>query len=282
MLDDPRARETMHRFAAQWLRMTAVEELAFDELPRWHPELARSARAEITRLADDYLWSDASALDLYRADHTTLDAPLAELYGLPSGRVELAGTDRGGLFSTAAFAMVTSRPTGTSIAKRGVYVLEVALCAPPPSPPEGVDTTLPAGMNPELALDAHVTDARCASCHSLFDPIGRGLERYDPIGALRERYGDGSSIAGEGMVPMLDPPEFSGGLELGIRVAESDAAARCLVEQHFRFALGRTPDEADRCAIDALTTELAASGMRFRELAIALVRSDVFRRGAEP
>jgi hypothetical protein len=55
-----------------------------------------------------------------------------------------------------------------------------------------VDTTLPAvnaetPMTTRDRLAVHTSNPSCASCHSLIDPIGLGLEGFDNVGRFRDK-----------------------------------------------------------------------------------------------
>ena len=37
-------------------------------------------------------------------------------------------------------------------------------------------------------MSEHATNPSCATCHTLIDPIGFGLEKFDAIGAKRDKF----------------------------------------------------------------------------------------------
>ena len=100
---------------------------------------------------------------------------------------------RGGILGHGSFLLVTSNPTRTSPVKRGLFVLENLLGAPPaaaaaqPAEPgrggEGRRRTSRSASSSAL----HRAAPACAGCHARMDPIGLGLESFDAIGAFRER-----------------------------------------------------------------------------------------------
>jgi hypothetical protein len=57
----------------------------------------------------------------------------------------------------------------------------------------------------------------------------------------------------------------------------SRAAGDCLVNQWFRFALGRMESSDDACVLSAIRDGFAGSGGDIRQLLVSLVRSDAFR-----
>ena len=62
---------------------------------------------------------------------------------------------------------------------------------------------------------AHRADPSCAGCHQLVDPIGFGLENYDPIGRWRDSE-KAQPVDATGALP--DGSQFAGvaGLEQGL------------------------------------------------------------------
>jgi len=287
MLADERARGAMRDFTEQWFRVRDMEEQYRDPVafPGWGPGLATSMREELALLLDDYMWSEESMLGIYTADHGYVDARLAEVYGLPAGDMALEpvswadDAERGGLFTTAAFATASSRAGDTSPVTRAVYVREVMLCDPPPAPPPDVPLLEPEeGESVEDAFERHTKDPVCAGCHLTLDPIGHGLERYDSIGRLREAYADGSPVRLEGKIT-IDGQErgFAGGKELGQAIAGSEAAAECVVAHAYRFALGREETEDDTCSMARLSESFATADQAFEPLLVEIVTSDAFR-----
>jgi len=287
---DERAHDVARTFAAQWLRVGAMGEVELDAelFPAFDAELRAAAAAEVALLADGFLWGQASVLGLYDAPWAYADPALAALYGVPppasGGHEQVTIAERGGLFGTAGFLMVTSHPNTTSVVKRGKYVREVALCDPPPAPPDNVVAVPP---EPDVsgleASQQHSSDPACSGCHRRLDPIGLGLECFDAMGRARASYGDGSPLPTAGFVEGIQPPEFAGAVELGRMIADSDMSERCVVIQYLRFALGRSLEQADQHAVDDLEARFADAEHRFQDLVVAVATSDAFRfRSASP
>ena len=109
----------------------------------------------------------------------------------------------------------TSFPNRTSPVRRGVWVLEQVLGEEVPPPPPNVpaldkqDQKKVADLPLRQRTELHRSNAVCASCHKVLDPIGFGLENFDAIGRWREsgryRRGDrcrrGNSLA-ENTLPL--------------------------------------------------------------------------------
>jgi hypothetical protein len=284
LAQDDRARDAARTFAAQWLRLGAMGEIELEAelFPAFGPDLRQAAVTEDALLADDFLRGDASLLGLYDAPYGYADAALAALYGVPApasgSHEQLTVSERGGLFGTAGFAMLTSHPQNTSVVLRGKYVREVALCDPPPPPPADVSTVpLEPGVSALDASLAHAGDPACSGCHLRLDPIGLGLERFDAVGRLRWAYADGTPVASDGFVEGIEPGAFQGAVELARLVADSDMAARCVVEHYLRFALGKSLESAEQRTVTEVAARFAEVGHRFEELVVAISITDAFR-----
>jgi hypothetical protein len=226
------------------------------------------------------------------------------LYGLPepAGEFEMVKfppeLPRAGVLGQATFLASTTGPVETSPTARGLFVREHLLCQVVPNPPPGVNTNLP-----EPSADAvrakrermleHAQNASCSGCHRLMDPIGFGLEKYDAIGAWREKEllelgGDEGprrrktvevEINAVGEIAGLPASTFGDSRALGRVLASSPVCQDCVVKQLFRYAFGRPEMPADRASVAGAAAAFRTSGFRFKEILISFVRSPQFLEG---
>jgi hypothetical protein len=289
MLKVAKARALVDNFAVQWLQLRGLRTAARDpaRFPRYDAPLRAAMREESERFFETILFEDRSVLEFLDADFTFVNDRLAAHYGLPPvdgskfRRVALTDDRRGGLITQASVLTVTSNPTRTSPVKRGKWVLEQILGAPPPPPlpdvpelSEGAKDDRPSTLRQRL--EAHRANPNCANCHAKMDPIGFGLENFDATGAWRTR--DGSlPIDASGSLP--SGPSFRGpeGLKAFL-MAREDEFARCLTQKMLTYALGRGLGPADREAVDRAVVALARDGYRFSRLVVEVVKSDPFRK----
>jgi hypothetical protein len=234
------------------------------------------------------LEEDRSVLEFLDADYTFVNERLARHYGIAGvesesfRRVSLAGTPRGGVLTQASVLAVTSNPTRTSPVKRGKWILENLLGAPPPPPPSGVEglredqrTVMPG--NVRQRIERHRAEPACASCHRRMDPLGFGLENFDVIGGWRTHEGE-DPIDPSGTLP--GRKGFRGPAALrAVLVTRRDAFARCLAEKMLTYALGRGLRRSDRRAVAQIAARLAQDGYRFSTVILAVVESEPFLSG---
>ncbi len=298
MLKDPRASALVDNFAIQWLQIGRLAGHTADAktFPRWQPELRASMLEETRRFCAEIFREDRSILDLLDADFTWVDRRLAELYRVqpPGGfrgeewrRVSLAGTPRGGLLTQASVLTVTSNPTRTSPVKRGKWVLEQLLGAPPPPAPPNVPS-LDDAQRKELSgtfrqkLEQHRADPQCAGCHEKMDAFGLTLENFDGIGQWRDRDETGARIDASAKLP--GHPLLAGFADMKtvLRDHQRDFT-RCFTEKMLIYALGRGLDHYDEPAIERIQSALSRKEYRFSVLVSEIVKSTPFllRRGKD-
>src|SRR5262249_41415704 len=225
MLADPKAHSLVTNFFGQWLLVRNMDAVKPDTyaFPDFDDNLRQAFKQETELFVEDQLREDRSVLDLLRADYTFLNERLAKHYGISHvygnrfRRVPLgADRERGGLLRQGSILTVTSYATRTSPVIRGKWILENFLGTPPPPPPANVpaltENTVAANLPIRERLAEHRTNAACASCHRLIDPVGFALEQFDAVGRWRTLE-EGKPVDAAGGLP--GGSEFTGvsGLE---------------------------------------------------------------------
>jgi hypothetical protein len=309
MLKDPRAETLVDKFVLQWLQLERLSTFQADPklFPKFDARLKASMLEETRLFFLEILREDRSVLDILDSNYTYINGPLARLYGIkdtagnfwnsdpkkvkpkPGGRpfrdhefvrVDLSGSERGGVLTQASVLTVTSNPTRTSPVKRGKWVLEQLLGTPPPPPPPNVPELEEDGKaltsgSLRQRMEEHRKNPACANCHAKMDPLGFGLENFDAIGAFRQKDGD-FPIDPSGVLP--DGQSFRGPRELkDILLAKKDLFVRCLAEKMLTYALGRGLEYYDKRAVDRIVTRMAANNYSFSSLVTGIATSDPFR-----
>ena len=201
MLDNPRAHEALDEFVSQWLRFDRILTASKDrrKFPQFTRETAVAMTEEARAFVGDLVWNDRNFMDLFTANYGFVNADLAPIYEVPAPAKEFdrvpfpAGSERAGLLGQGLFLALTAKPEDSSPTARGLFVREQFLCQHVPDPPAGVNTNLPpvTEAKPQTNRDRmseHATNPSCATCHKLIDPIGFGLEKFDAVGARREKF----------------------------------------------------------------------------------------------
>ena len=294
MLRDPKSDALVTNFAGQWLELRNMEEVHPDpdRFPEYNDALRDAMRQETEMLFAAVVQDDLSVSLFLDADFTYLNEQLADHYGIDGvdghvmRRVPLEGMQRGGLLTQASILTLTSYPTRTSPVLRGKWVLENLLGTPPPPPPANVppldETKAETAQSLRAQLEQHRADPGCASCHSLMDPLGFGLENYDPIGRWRESQ-SGEPIDSSGELPSGE--RFVNSSELrSVLLAHREDFVRCLTEKMLIYALGRGLERYDKLAVDEICNQMERSDFRFSTLVIGIADSLPFqkRRGENP
>lgn len=311
MLADPKADALVDNFFPQWLQLRRLDSFAPDtsRFPVFNDQLRAAMRQEAMRLFREIVREDRPATELVTANYTFLNQRLANFYGIadtagnpmykkpvkqggkpiPANefvKVDVSGLPRGGVTNMGAVLVVTSNPTRTSPVKRGKWVLEQLLGAPPPPPPPNVPELKEGGEalkgTLKQRMEQHRANPACSSCHQKMDALGFAFESFNAIGAWRDKD-DGQPIDATGELP--------GGVKLNGPVAVKEYLAsnrdkfmRALAEKLLTYALGRGLEPYDRRAVDNILKRSGAKGDKFSELVLAIVESDPFRlrRGREP
>ncbi|MFM8214670.1 MAG: DUF1592 domain-containing protein [Pirellula sp.] len=297
MLADSRSSALAKSFATQWLQIQRLESFAVDAqmFPSFNAKLKSAMMRETELFFESVLKENRSVLELIDSDYTFLNEPLAKHYGIADTvggkpiqgevfqRVVLKDKNRGGLITQASVLAVTSNPTRTSPVKRGRWILEQFLGAPPPPPPPNVPELPSKAEDVSTAslrkrMEVHRQNPACANCHAKMDPIGFALENYDAVGAFRTK--DGSfeiDASGE----FADGSKFAGPGDLkSIILSKREDFVRCLTEKMLTYALGRGIEYYDRPTIEKIVAALPGQEYKIQSLIREIVLSDPFlKRG---
>ena len=287
MMADPRADAFIKNFVGQWLYLRNLEDFYPDPaaFPEFDENLRTALQRETELFIDDQIRSDASLLDLLRADYTFVNERLARHYGIPGvygsryRKVTVDGNQRGGLLGHGGLMMVTSYPNRTSPVLRGKFVLENLLGGPPPEPPPNVPALETSSDGKILtmreAMVMHRENPACRVCHAAMDPIGFSLENYDVVGKWRREFA-GQPIDASGLLP--DGNTFDGpdGLQ-GLLLERPDDLVGTITEKLMRFALGRSLEYYDMPEVRAVVRAASEGDYRWSSIILGVVESTPFQ-----
>lgn len=289
MLADPKAKRFAENFSTQWLGVTKLldDQPLLD--PIKFPGFDMKIREALYRETIEYFYyvltESRNLMDLINSNYTFLTEDLADYYGIPgvSGKefrkVTLNDSVRGGVLGMGSVLTTTSFATRTSPVLRGKWVMEQLLgISPPPPPPVVAELTEDEKIHNELGLrkilELHRSKPDCRSCHEKMDPLGLGLENFDPGGRWRTSYGH---VAIDPSGVMEDGRKFEGPVELKkILMAEREKIARNLSSKMLSYALGRSLLFTDEPALRRLDTCLLQNNFNPQLFIIELVKSYPF------
>jgi hypothetical protein len=287
MLKDAKISRFVENFGGQWLQFRALESQKpdFYKFPKWDNYLRISAEQETRLFFENLIREDRRITDFLDADYTFVNEYLGAYYGLTDvkgpafRRVSLAGTPRRGVLGHASVLTATSYADRTSVVLRGKWILENVLNAPPPPPPPDVPDLETAKVGEDATLrqrmEAHRTNAVCASCHRNMDPLGFGLENFDAIGSWRDKEGK-AAVDASGTLP--NGTTFRGPVELvAFLRSKDDAFIQGLTEKMLTYALGRGVETADRPAVKQVAAAVGAAQGRFSSVVLEIVKSRPFQ-----
>jgi mono/diheme cytochrome c family protein len=288
MLADGRSRALVNNFAAQWLHLRNLDAITPDMrlFPDFDDNLRQAFRRETELFVDSVLREDRSVLDLLSANYTFVNERLAKHYGIPHvygsrfRRIALGDDSwRGGLLRHGGILTVTSYANRTSPVLRGKWILENLLGVPPPPPlpdvPALKDNTVDGRLSVRERLAEHRTNATCAGCHNLMDPLGLSLEKYDAVGRRRTADG-GTPIDASGGFP--DGSTFADvrGLEAAL-LRRPELFVGTLTEKLLTYALGRGLDHYDAPATRAIVRSARSQNYRASSIILGVVKSPSFQ-----
>jgi hypothetical protein len=289
MVRDSRARNLADGFAAQWLGIRSLGTTIRPDAklyPDFNEELASAMRDETVQFFHSIMSEDRSLLELIDSNYTFVNERLAAHYkidgikGAQMQKVKLDDPRRGGILGHASILTVTSFPHRTSPVLRGKWILEELLGTEVPPPPPDVPVLEERKKDGDAQtvrqlLEKHRSKAECVSCHSRMDPLGFGLENFDPLGRWRTEQ-SGKPIDTEGILPTGE--KFNGPVELkklllGKRRADF---LRNLSRKMLGYALAREINRADMCVVQDCVSALEKGEFRASRLVETIVLSYPF------
>ena len=292
MLADPRSDALVDNFAGQWLFLRNMRSVKPDPIafPEFDGNLREAFQRETQLWFESQVREDRSVLEVLTSDYTFVNERLARHYGIPDvlgnhfRRVTLEDEVRRGILGHGSVLTATSYANRTSPVKRGVWVLENLLGAPPPPPPADVpgledSDSVADPSDPESRprsvrerMERHRTDPVCASCHVRMDPLGFALESFDAIGGYRELPTDQTS----GTLPSgreLTGPDSVRDMLLSNR---EDFVAT-VTEKLMTYALGRGVEYYDHPSIRRIVEAAQPENYRWSSLIVGIVESTPFQ-----
>jgi hypothetical protein len=285
LLTDPSVVDRMTAFFSEYAQAQQV--LVVSKSATLFPNFNAALQSSMLQgtqlfLKNIVLGPTADVRSFYNSDQTFADANLAPIYGFQppaSGFAQFqlpSSSGRAGILGQAAVIAAQSQPDRTSPTRRGVFILESLLCTTPSPPPPGVITALPNDptQTTRQILVEHRTNPSCAGCHTLFDPLGFGMEHLDPIGQYRATE-KGLPIDATGTL-LGTSTAFDGEASLGSALAQDGSVTNCLMRNFYRDVNGNVDDVADAKQVTGMLQSLVARSYIWQNYLADFVVSDAF------
>ncbi|QEF96258.1 Planctomycete cytochrome C [Stieleria maiorica] len=291
MLHDPRTISRSQEFVWQWLNLGRLSNLRPNakRFPDWNAQLAADMQQETLAYFKEVVWAQNRPLsDLLNAQVTFATPELAKHYGLKPidkriARYDLAEVpSRGGILTQAS--VLTIGGDEASMVSRGLFVLSDLLRGTINAPPPCVNTVPPptkTGLTQRGIAESRIADQKCGVCHSRFEPLAFGLEKFDGIGAYHEQDEHGNKLRDDGEVLFpgtAEPVAYRTSAELMDLLAGSERVQQSLTWKLTQFALGRPLVAADAPVVDRIHQQAQKHGGTYTSLITEIVMSDLVRR----
>jgi mono/diheme cytochrome c family protein len=304
MLEDRRAVERSKQFIDEWLNLGRLDSLSPNarKFPQWNPQLARDMRQETLAFFEEVAWKQNLPLSALLNTQLTFATPeLAKHYRLPdairaepaNGKAQLTKYNvtsvpgRGGLLTQGS--VLTVGGDEASMVSRGLFVLHELLRGTVSDPPPGVNTVVPptkAGVSQRRIAEGRIADRNCGGCHSRFEPLAFGLEKFDGVGVWRDTDEHGNELRDDGEILFpgtARPVEFQSSAELMNLLAENDRVRESLTWKVAQFAVGRPLTALDVSVMKQIHETAQQNGGTYTAVIAAVVTSDlVLKTRTEP
>ena len=291
MLADPRSEDGLRAFFGDMLTLYELDELNKDPTVFVHmsADVGPAAREETLQGLTWLVSQDGDYRDLFTTRTAFLDRKLAAIYGVPApspdgfAQTELPDDGRRrGILGQVSFLALQSHAANTSVTRRGLFVREVLLCQSLPSPPAGLNTSIPEATDAAPTMRdrvaQHLADPSCAGCHLSMDPIGLGLENFDGLGGWRDSE-NGVVIDASGD---LDGVAYADAWALGQALHDHPNTGPCLARTLFQYAGGHLVAAGETELLDWHAQGFAEAGYSVQFLLRDLVASPGFRTVGAP
>ncbi len=291
MLQDGRTIVRSEQFVSEWLNLGRLSNLRPNakRFPKWDAELAVDMQQETLAYFKEVVWTQKRPLsDLLNAQVTFATPQLAQHYGLkPTGkeavRYDLTKVPgRGGLLTQGS--VLTIGGDEASMVSRGLFVLHDLLRGTINAPPPCVNTVPPptkTGLTQRGIAESRIADHKCGVCHTRFEPLAFGLEKFDGIGAYHEQDEHGNKLRddGEVLIPgTAKPVAYKTSAELMNLLAASERVQQSLTWKVTQFALGRPLVAEDAAEVTEIHQAAQKTGGTYASLVSAIVMSDLVQR----
>ena len=292
MLENPLAKKQSARFITEWLDLDRLENLQPNakRFPAWNASLAQDMQRETIAFFQNIVWQQKRPLsDLFNAQFTYATPQLAKFYGLASqtnsAENELQLYDlsdvpeRGGFLTHAS--TLTLGGDDASMVTRGLFILNDVLRDAVNDPPPGLDTTpvpVKKGLSQRSIAEKRIANSACTGCHSKFEPLAFGLEKFNGIGVFNNQDEHGNKLRADGEILFPGTAvaiKYKSASELMDLLANNKRVQETITWKLTQFALGRPLAAKDARIINQIHTVAWTHEGTYQDLMTAILTSDL-------
>lgn len=248
MQSDPRTKAKLREFLHQWLSLGHLHEVVknAEQHPDFNPAVFSDMWTSLDLFLDDVAWSETSDYrQLLLSGDVYLNGGLARFFGAdladnaPFTKVDRGHEGRAGVLTHPLLMSGFAYDAATSPIHRGVFISRGILGRRLKSPPVAVAPLAP-DLEPHLNTRERVilqtSPGLCQTCHTMINPLGFALERFDAVGRFRDIEKDRPiDDRGEYIDRQGNRNEFVGSRGLAEYLASSPESHAAFVERQFQF-----------------------------------------------
>ncbi|MEL0096728.1 MAG: DUF1592 domain-containing protein [Planctomycetaceae bacterium] len=288
MLTHPRAELHSIQFITEWLNLNHLDNLrpSRKAFPDWSSELTQDMKIETQEFFREVVWrQDKPMSSLLNTQVTFANAALARHYGLTPvaedwQRYDLkAVPSRGGILTHGS--VLTLGGDDASMVTRGLFVMHDFLRGVVKDPPPCVDTTPIAsskGTTQRSLAEMRIQNNACGGCHSKFEPLAFGLEKFNGIGVFIDTDEHGNRLREDGNILLpgtAEAVQYTTTKELMDLLADSERVQQTMVWKLTQFMLGRPLGPEDARAMEAIHQQSMEDRGTYSAMVRAIMNSDL-------
>lgn len=291
LLEDPRARRMTREFVRDF---AGAERAVFLGVT---PELRTALFESMVASVDAHLWDERQPIStLFTTTRLSFDPTVATSIGLtPVGEGQQiydvsASPERVGWLSHPAFIAGLGDVEVGKIVHRGIALMTKLMCRQPVQVPEEIVATTAAfavefaQLNERQRSEERREMPTCWACHSQFEPLAYGFERFDAagrhIGTVDSR-GEALPIGGwlTDDLTLEEParPRYQNVGELMQLLADSKTVQTCMAEHFIALATGRASSPLARDYAAQINDAHARTSDTLAQTVHLIVSSELFR-----